>query len=87
MDLPARAADAEFADLVYADPQWLRDEFDALIAASFGRPPTALPPAPPGAADRGPWHHAPGPGRGQLAASTVLLPRGRGLRRQRSPPA
>lgn len=34
-------ADSTFADLVCADPAWLRAEFDAIIAASF---PTVPPP-------------------------------------------
>ncbi|WP_146771015.1 hypothetical protein [Prauserella muralis] len=38
--------DAAFADLVCADRQWVRAEFDAIVAASFGREcPAALPPA------------------------------------------
>jgi hypothetical protein len=31
--------DAAFADLVYADDNWVRDEFDAIIAESFDEPP------------------------------------------------
>jgi hypothetical protein len=31
--------DAAFADLVYADDDWVRDEFDAIIAESFDEPP------------------------------------------------
>jgi hypothetical protein len=46
MDLTTCDADTAFAELIYADAQWLREEFDALIAASFGQPPAA-PPAPP----------------------------------------
>ena len=47
MDLATREADTAFAELICADPQWLREEFDALISASFGQPPAAPPPAPP----------------------------------------
>jgi hypothetical protein len=47
MTLTTREADAAFADMVCADPQWLREEFDALIAASFSEPPSPPPPAPP----------------------------------------
>jgi len=47
MDLATRDADAMFAELICADAQWLREEFDALIAASFRQPPAAPPPAPP----------------------------------------
>jgi hypothetical protein len=37
--------DEAFTDLVTADPDWVRDEFDALIGANFNEPPE--PPAPP----------------------------------------
>ena len=47
MTVSTREADAAFADLICADPQWLDAEFDALIAASFGQPPAQPPPAPP----------------------------------------
>ena len=47
MDLATRDANAAFAELICADAQWLREEFDALIAASFSQPPAAPPPAPP----------------------------------------
>ena len=39
MDLATREADTAFAELICADAQWLREEFDALIAASFSQPP------------------------------------------------
>jgi len=79
--------DEAFYALVYSDPQWLRAEFDAIIAAdSWGRtpPPTPCP-------HRGAEH----PGRGDgPEPSTVTTPRdlcghtnrGRGAR-TRSPPA
>ena len=48
MTLPAREAATAFADVVYADQQWVDAEFDALISASFSEPPTPPPPpAPP----------------------------------------
>ena len=47
MDLATREADTAFAELICADAQWLREEFDALVSASFGQPPAAPPPAPP----------------------------------------
>src|ERR1700755_3598168 len=55
MDLATCDTDTAFAELIYADAQWLREEFDALIAASFGQPPAAPPPAPP----RGPPRRPP----------------------------
>jgi len=39
MTLPAREAATAFADVVYADQQWVDAEFDALISASFSEPP------------------------------------------------
>jgi hypothetical protein len=47
MDLATYEAETAFADLICADPERLRDEFDALVSASFGQPPTPPPPAPP----------------------------------------
>ena len=87
MDLGTRDANAAFAELICADAQWLREEFDALIAASFSQPPAAPPPAPP----RVPPPHACAgpPGRGWLppgapaSTSPLTAP---GQRRQRSPP-
>ena len=88
MDLATREADTAFAELICADAQWLREEFDALISASFGQPPAAPPPAPPRVPpSRGrtgpPGQHRPRP---RLPAVTppVTTP---GYRRQRSPPA
>ena len=88
MDLDTRDANAAFAELICADAQWLREEFDALIAASFGQPPAAPPPAPPRVPPpRGhtgpPSQHRPRPRRPSVtfAATTPAH------RRQRSPPA
>lgn len=86
MGLTAREATAEFADLVYADPQWLREEFDALIATSYGRPPAAPPPAPPGVPDRGPSGPPAGQASGRLPATCDSRSREHAQRRQRSPP-
>jgi hypothetical protein len=86
MGLAAREAGTEFADVIFADPQWLREEFDALIAASFGRPPAAPPPAPPGFPRRGPsrWPERQAPG-GPPAICNRWF-REHTQRRQRSPP-
>jgi hypothetical protein len=88
MDLATRDADAAFAELICADAQWLREEFDALIAASFSQPPAAPPPAPPRVPPpRGrpgpPSRRLPRPGPPALTPP-VTTP---GQRRQRSPPA
>ena len=88
MDLATRETGTEFADLMCADPQWLREEFDALIAASFGRPPAPPPPAPPRVPPRRvPWHSPSGPRAGHLPARRTVRGSGNGCRRQRSPPA
>jgi len=87
MDLATREADRAFAELICADAQWLREEFDALIAASFRQPPAAPPPAPP-RVPPSPGRTGP-PGQRRLrvrfpaAPSTIATP---GHRRQRSPP-
>ncbi len=88
MDLATRDADTAFAELICADAQWLREEFDALIAASFSQPPAAPPPAPPrvppprgGAGPLGRRRPPPGPAAISPPVSTL------GQRRQRSPPA
>ena len=87
MDLSTREADAAFADLICADPQWLDAEFDALVSASFSEPP-GPPPAPPRVPPRPgtprppSWRPAPG-----LAVATTVLATGPEYGRQRSPPA
>jgi len=86
MGLAAREVDAEFADLVLADPEWLREEFDQLIAASFSRPPAAPPPAPPGVPRRGPCCPPPGQASVRLPAACNRWPGEHAQRRQRSPP-
>jgi hypothetical protein len=47
MTVSTREADATFADVVYADQEWVDAEFDALISASFSEPPAPPPAAPP----------------------------------------
>ena len=87
MDLATRDVELAFAGLICADAQWLREEFDALIAASFDQPPAAPPPAPP----RVPPHrHHPGPPAQRYprpSCPAMTLPvTAPGHRRQRSPP-
>jgi hypothetical protein len=92
MTLSTRETDATFTDLICADQQWLREEFDALIAASFDEPPVPPPPTPPPPTPRrvpprpghpGPpsWRPAPGP------VATTFPVAGPAHGRQRSPPA
>jgi hypothetical protein len=76
MTLAAREDGAAFADVVYADQDWVDAEFAELIAASFGGPPAPPPPAPPPSRQ-----HAPGP------AVVLFPPAGPARTRQRSPPA
>jgi hypothetical protein len=88
MDLATRDADAMFAELICADAEWLREEFDALIAASFRQPPAAPPPAPPrvppGRRHPGPpGHHRSRP----CPPAVIVFVAAPGQRRQRSPPA
>jgi hypothetical protein len=88
MDLATRAADTEFADLICADPQWLREEFDALIAASFSRPPALPPPAPPQVPPRREPRYPPsGPWAGQPPQCRTGPHIEHRHNRQRSPPA
>jgi hypothetical protein len=88
MTLTTREADAAFADLICADPQWLDAEFDALIAASFSEPPAPPPPAPPRVPPRPgstpPPSRRPAPGPVAAASPAAAGP---GHSRQRSPPA
>ena len=86
-ELTTRKADAKFAELICADPQWLRTEFDALIAAGFGAPP-AWPrlPAPPRVPPQRPPVNPPAePRRNTRPAPPVRVTR-QGHCRQRSPP-
>ena len=74
-----------FAELICADEQWLRDEFDALIAANY--PPGPPPPAPPRVPPHPPGHRGQAwfPVAGAGPQGTASRPGSR-LRRQRSPP-
>jgi len=81
-------ADAAFADVVYADQQWVDAEFGALISASFSEPPAPPPPAPPRVPPRPgtpcpPSRRRPPPGQ----AAVISPATGPGHGRQRSPPA
>ena len=85
MALSAREAGAAFADVVYADQQWVDAEFDALISASYGEPPPPPPPAPPRVPPRPgtPPSRRPAPGQ----AARTFPATGPDHGRQRSPPA
>ncbi|XVQ07473.1 hypothetical protein ACQP1W_33405 [Spirillospora sp. CA-255316] len=78
----------EFAELICADEQWLREEFDALITAGFGAPPARFgPPAPPTVPPDGrPWRYSTSgfPVRGPVGPLAGTA--GSAIRRQRSPP-
>jgi hypothetical protein len=87
MALASREADAAFADMICADPQWLRAEFDALISASFGQPPVP-PPAPPSVPPhRRPPYPSSGPWPGRFPVVPAFPHAAGGHRRQRSPPS
>jgi hypothetical protein len=81
--------DAGFADLICADEQWLRREFDALIAASYGAPPARPgPPAPPRTPPAGrPPRYLSGTRGRWTAPPSGSAKRRAAMRRQRSPPA
>jgi hypothetical protein len=87
MNVPTREMDTTFTDLICADPEWVREEFDALISAAFGEPPTPPPPAPPrvpprpGRPGTPSWRPAPDP----VAPTFTVAGPAHG--RQRSPPA
>src|SRR5690606_4617318 len=80
--------DREFAALVLADDRWLRNEFEALIAASFGGPPAwPGPPAPPRTPSAGrPWRYSSSPHARAARRARAAGGTDRSLRRQRSPP-
>ena len=79
---------AAFADVVYADQQWVDAEFTELVAASFGAPPAPPPPAPPRVPPL-PGTPPPAHSRRPAPGPAVLLfrPAGSARGRQRSPPA
>jgi len=87
-ELTTHEAEARFAELICADPQWLRAEFSALVSASFGAPPAwPRPPAPPRVPPRRPaTGRAVRPRRDTRPAQLTSRIRPAGLRRQRSPP-
>jgi hypothetical protein len=86
-ELAIREMDTAFADVICADPQWLREEFDELISASFDQPPAPPPPAPPRVPPSGrgrpPSRRRPGVHPARVAPARAA----QGRRRQRSPPA
>ena len=87
-DLAIRDVDTAFADVICADPQWLREEFDELISASFGQPPAPPRPAPPRVPPGGgPWPPPSRRQRGVQPASVTPARAAQGRHRQRSPPA
>jgi hypothetical protein len=87
-ELTTRQADTRFAELICADPQWLREEFTALVSASFGAPPAwPRPPAPPRVPHRPPQGQRPARQHAARPASRRPVSVAAGLCRQRSPPA
>jgi hypothetical protein len=87
MSRTASDAVAAFADVVYADQQWVDAEFAELVATSFGEPPAPPPPAPPQVpplpgTPPPPRSQRPVPGPAVLVFPAVGPARGR----QRSPP-
>jgi hypothetical protein len=87
MTLTTREAGAAFADVVYADQQWVDAEFDALISASFSEPPAPPPPAPPRVPPRPGIPPPPSRNPGRVPAVITDPATGPGHGRQRSPPA
>jgi hypothetical protein len=83
MTVSTREAGAAFADVVYADQQWVDAEFDALISAAFSEPP-APPRVPPRPGNPSTPSRQPAAGLAAIPAGTAAGP-ARG--RQRSPPA
>jgi len=87
MTLSTREADAAFADVVYADQNWVDAEFDALISASFSEPPAPPPPAPPRVPPQ-PGNSSPPSRQLPSRPAAVTYPAtGPDHGRQRSPPA
>jgi len=76
-----QGVDDDFLFLIYADPDWLRAEFDAIIAAAW-RPAAPRPVNQGGAAHRPREPARPGTPHPLRSVDNV----GTGLRRQRSPP-
>src|SRR5690349_16418035 len=84
----ARDTETAFADVVYADQDWVDAEFAELVAASLGGPPAPAPPAPPRVPPR-PGTPPPPPSRRPALGPAVFLfpPAESAHGRQRSPPA
>jgi hypothetical protein len=80
-----RGFDEAFTDLVTADSDWVRDEFDALIGANFDEPPAPPPPPAPSEAQPAPPPPPPGAGDGTPARGGDQH-RGAPHTNQRSPP-
>ncbi len=80
-----RGFDEAFTELVTSDPDWVRDEFDALIGANRDEPPG--PPAPPAPPTSQPEPPPSSPGYGETgpARTTDQLPADP-ITQQRSPP-
>lgn len=88
-DADLRRLDTEFLDLVLADEDLLRAEFDAIIQATWS-PPPASPPASPSRCDRPGRRGAPQPRsqpRNEIEAAGGLESRRSPRARQRSPPS
>ena len=86
-DRLTRSTEEQFADVVCSDEDWVRAEFEAIIAAEWPAPPSRPPAqraasAPPTAPD-GPWRVS----RLERLASQPRRPGAGGWARQRSPPA
>jgi hypothetical protein len=86
-DLAIRGLESAFADVICADEQWLREEFDALISVSFNEPPAPPRPAPPQVPPCGPWRPPARPRPGVRPARVAFARAAPGHRRERSPPA
>ena len=81
-----RGVDEEFLELICADEELLRAEFDAIVAQEWSSsPPPADPPAAPLGPDPGPRPHRP-PAGGVASPRRPHHPGADGWRRQRSPP-
>src|ERR1700757_512823 len=87
MTLTAREDGAAFADVVYADQDWVDAEFAELVAASLSGPPAPPPPAPPRVPPR-PGSPPPPSRRTAPGPAVTAVPATRPRHgRQRSPPA
>jgi hypothetical protein len=64
--------DEAFTDLVTSDPDWVHNEFDALIGANFGEPPE--PPSPPAPPAGRPEPRRPPPTTGQTTPQPATDP-------------